>query len=189
MHSLLRDIGEQQPLMEDGYMTIRESPGRTSVRRARITARIGELLACTLLIACATSNDQDASDDTGETMSASTVGGTIARAEALARAQRWVDLRVMYSQDQALAAGDGDGHNYRPDCSGFVSMAWHLPKKSDGWDRNTGDFGSYSGKTNIGYDDLLPGDAILGVTYGHIVLFDRWTDGSRTEMWIYQENE
>jgi hypothetical protein len=163
--------------------------GLSSAGRARIAPRIGQLLACTLLIACGTSDDQDASRGTSEAMSASTVGGAVSRGEALARAQRWVDLGVMYSQDQALAFGDGDGHNYRPDCSGFVSMAWHLPKKSNGWDLNTGDFGSYSGKTYIGYDELLAGDAILGVAYGHIVLFDRWTDGSRTQMWIYQENQ
>ena len=59
---------------------------------------------------------------------ASDLGGTISRSEVLKRAQRWVDLDGPYSQDQGDAYGDGDGHSYRPDCSGYVSMAWHLAK-------------------------------------------------------------
>jgi hypothetical protein len=133
--------------------------------------------------------ERDQGDDTSEVTAQSTIGGSVSRSEALARAQRWVDLQVPYSQDQSRAYSDGDGHAYRPDCSGFVSMVWHLPKKSDGWDFNTGDFGNYGGKTYISFDELNAGDAILGVSYGHIALFDRWTDGSRTTMWIYQENQ
>ena len=160
-----------------------------AVRSSRLVASITVTLACTGLFACGVQDDTDSADEVSEVVSASTVGGSIARAEVLTRAQRWVDLGVMYSQDQSNAFGDGDGHSYRPDCSGFVSMVWHLPKKSDGWDLNTGDFGAYSGKTNIAYDDLAAGDAILGVAFGHIALFDRWTDSSRTDMWIYQENQ
>ncbi|MGM1063950.1 FG-GAP repeat domain-containing protein [Saccharothrix sp. Mg75] len=114
------------------------------------------------------------------------LGPQISRSEVLARAQRWVDLRVPYSQDQDDEFGDGDGHAYRPDCSGYVSMAWHLPKKTDGWDLNTGDFAAWSGKTFLGgYDELKPGDALL--SEGHIALFDKWVDAGRTEMWVYQE--
>uniref|UniRef100_A8M891 PLL-like beta propeller domain-containing protein n=1 Tax=Salinispora arenicola (strain CNS-205) TaxID=391037 RepID=A8M891_SALAI len=119
----------------------------------------------------------------------STVGGSISRTEVLTRAEWWVNTYgVIYSQNQNDQKPDPDGHPYRPDCSGFISMAWHLPKKSDGWDRNTGDldaFGDTTYLSNLG--ELLPGDAILGKSYGHVALFDRWANPSRTEMWIYDE--
>src|SRR5262249_2570034 len=93
-----------------------------------------------LLVACGSPSASDAerTDTTDEHLS--TVGGPVARSEMLDRAQNWVDWHIMYSEDQDDAAPDGDGHYYRPDCSGMVSMAWHLPKKSNGWDFNTGDF-------------------------------------------------
>jgi hypothetical protein len=116
---------------------------------------------------------------------ASTVGGSISRTEVLARAQWWMNTSgVIYSQQQSYAKLDPDGaHRYRPDCSGFISMAWHLPKKSDGWDRNTNDLAAFGDTTWLGsLDSLLPGDAILGVGYGHVALFDRWANASRTQM-------
>jgi hypothetical protein len=115
------------------------------------------------------------------------VGQPVDRPEALSRAAQWVGV-VSYSQDQKLAAPDGDGHTYRPDCSGFVSMAWHLPKKADGWDFNTGDFGAWSGKMYLSsLDELRAGDAILGVSYGHIALFDHWDDSQHTSATVYEE--
>lgn len=73
---------------------------------------------------------------------ASSGGGPITRVKYwYERGDTW------YSQDQADAVSDGTGDRYRPDCSGLVAMAWHLPKKSDGWDLNTDDFHSYGGKS------------------------------------------
>jgi VCBS repeat protein len=114
------------------------------------------------------------------------VGSSITRTEILARAHRWVDLQVPYSQEQSAAVSDGNGTTYRPDCSGFVSMTWHLPKKSDGWDLNTGDFSSWSGKIYLNsFDELLPGDAVL--SSGHMALFHRWLDPGHTRLEVYQE--
>lgn len=119
-------------------------------------------------------------------MAASELGGPIERSEALQRMRYWVNEHVPYSKDQSDAYRDGDGHKYRPDCSGYVSMGWHLTKKSDGWDRNTSDFHDWSGKSWLsGYGDLTKGDALLSSS--HIVLFDKWTDSTRTAMRIYQE--
>ncbi|MEO6090503.1 MAG: hypothetical protein ABIQ18_46120, partial [Umezawaea sp.] len=125
-----------------------------------------------------------------EASAASTVGGSITRAEIIARAKYWYDRGdTWYSQDQSDAISDGTGGKYRPDCSGLVAMAWHLPKKSDGWDLNTGDFHSYSGKSWLGsLNDLLPGDALL--KDGHIELFEKWVDpGDHGDgAWVYSEN-
>jgi hypothetical protein len=86
----------------------------------------------------------------------------------LRRAQRWVDLRVPYSQSRWFAG-------YRQDCSGFVSMAWVLRA-------------SYP----TGMMDLIakpipkwalePGDILLNnsSTYPHVVLFGGWMNKAHT---------
>ncbi|QFU91922.1 VCBS repeat-containing protein [Amycolatopsis sp. YIM 10] len=125
-----------------------------------------------------------------EAEAASAVGGPITRAEIIARAKYWYDRGdTWYSQDQADAISDGTGGKYRPDCSGLVAMAWHLPKKSDGWDLNTDDFESYAHKSWVDLDDLLPGDALL--RNGHIELFEKWVNPGdhRDGAWVYSEND
>ncbi|RKR90863.1 hypothetical protein BDK92_5247 [Micromonospora pisi] len=119
---------------------------------------------------------------------ASSVGGQITRDEVLARARWWIDrYGAIYSQNQADQKPDQDGHPYRPDCSGFVSMAWHLPK-SGGGDRSTRTLATFGDTTWLdSLGELLPGDAILGVSYGHVALFEKWVDSSRTQMWVYEE--
>src|SRR3954463_3340751 len=66
---------------------------------------------------------------------ASTLGGPISRSEVLSRAQDWNDQDVPYcTYDKTTCANKGtpwawdlgDTRQYRPDCSGFVDMAWHL---------------------------------------------------------------
>src|ERR1700754_1902439 len=55
--------------------------------------------------------------------------GRITRSEVLARAQNWVDRSVQYNLTRRsnTLVTDGDGsHRYGPDCSGLVSMAWHI---------------------------------------------------------------
>src|SRR4051812_39625328 len=96
-----------------------EQPMATSTsepRNRRLARRIAPVLAgaaltSTLLV------------PPGAARAASTVGGPITRAETIARASPWVRDHVMYSQSSATAdLKDG----YRRDCSGFVSMAWHV---------------------------------------------------------------
>jgi hypothetical protein len=151
---------------------------------------LAPIMAATILMGCAGSDPTGPESTADGTDAISSLGGPISRDEVLARAQNWVNWGVMYSQDQSSPYQDGDGHSYRRDCSGYVSMAWHLAKKSDGWDFNTGDFGATGSKTVLGsYNDLEAGDALDGVSYGHIVLFDRWVDSAKSEMWIYQESD
>ncbi|WP_371503098.1 hypothetical protein OG871_38035 [Kitasatospora sp. NBC_00374] len=107
----------------------------------------------------------------------SSVNGQIARSEIIARAQNWVDQAVPYSQ--SLWHSDSNG-SYRQDCSGLVSMAWHL-----GSSRVTSTLDDVS--TRLGsLDDLQPGDMIDNIT-SHVVLFAGWTDGSHNTAVVYEE--
>jgi hypothetical protein len=87
----------------------------------------------------------------------------ITRGEVLARAHNWVAKRVLYSQ-RAWYAG------YRRDCSGFVSMAWHLGT-------------SYTSHTihavakRVAIANLRPGDAVH--TSGHVAIFVRWKNKAK----------
>jgi len=120
----------------------------------------------------------------------SDVGGVIARDETIDRAVYWLNRGdTWYSQNQSDAISDGDGHSYRPDCSGFVSMAWHLAKKSGGWDLNTSDFHTTDLVTPVSLESLKAGDAVLGSE--HIELFDKYVDASDHSqgIWTYAEHD
>jgi hypothetical protein len=102
---------------------------------------------------------------------ASTAGGVISRSEVLSRAQSWVDEGIVYSPNAPTTytyTDDANGH-YRDDCSGLVSMAWHLTSNPV-----TGDFQNGAGPNHAltSLNDLKPGDAI--VRTGHIELFVGW---------------
>ena len=132
---------------------------------------------------------------------ASSVGEKISRTEVIDRAKYWYNRGdTWYSQKQSDAISDGTGGAYRPDCSGFVSMAWHLPKKTDGWDFNVGDFSAgpspsapgWAGDSRIGLDSLLPGDAIVaGDGASHMELFDQWANPADHSqgIWTYAEHD
>ena len=71
------------------------------------------------------------------------------------------------------------------DCSSYVSRAW-------GVSRHTTDNLSQVADP-IAKADLQAGDAMNLPTwkdphgYGHVRLFDRWADGAKTKMWVYEE--
>jgi hypothetical protein len=87
----------------------------------------------------------------------------ITRAEVLARAHSWVAKRVIYSQHRSYGG-------YRRDCSGFVSMAWHLRR-------------SYTSRSiravarRVPLSKLRPGDAVH--TPGHVAIFVRWKNRAK----------
>ncbi|MBG0830648.1 VCBS repeat-containing protein [Planomonospora sp. ID67723] len=123
---------------------------------------------------------------------ASTPGGQITRSEVLARAQNWVDRAVRYNltrrSDTLYTDVEGD-NRYGPDCSGLVSMAWHITANSGKGGNSTDDFESWSGKHYLGsLHDLKPGDAIL--KSGHIELFARWKNPADHSQgaWTYSLN-
>jgi hypothetical protein len=123
---------------------------------------------------------------------ASVVGGTVPRSEVLSRAQYWVDRNVVYgtvfnsdgSVHSTATAPDPQGKSYRTDCSGLVSMAWHL----DGAP-TTGQFWDWPTSERLNSPDLLKaGDAVLFP--GHIELFVGWKNSSNHSLgaWSYSLN-
>ncbi|MFB4262197.1 FG-GAP repeat domain-containing protein [Nonomuraea sp. GTA35] len=123
---------------------------------------------------------------------ASSPDGKITRSEVLARAQNWVDRNVRYNLTRRpnTLVTDAEGDNkYGPDCSGLVSMAWHITANSGKGGNSTVDFAGYSGKITLGsLHDLKPGDAIL--RSGHMELFARWKNEQDHSQgaWTYSLN-
>ncbi|MEW9529869.1 hypothetical protein, partial [Microbispora sp. NPDC049125] len=111
---------------------------------------------------------------------ASTAGGQIAPSEVLSRAQYWVDKGYTYlnsSDTSTWRTGPTGTERYRRDCSGLISMVWHLP---EGY-YDTSVYESWLGGrlTRLGsFNDLRPGDAILRVNFkglsDHTELFAFW---------------
>ncbi|NNG35336.1 hypothetical protein [Nakamurella aerolata] len=114
------------------------------------------------------------------------VGGAISRDEVISRGYFWVNQNIPYSMDTNVTYPDPQGKGYRPDCSGFVSMAWRLPSAL-----STVSLGSVA--TRIEWEDLQPGDAVgtigpgTGGAAGHVVLFLRWANAEHTRFVTLEE--
>ncbi|MET9319600.1 hypothetical protein ABZX75_05295 [Streptomyces sp. NPDC003038] len=110
---------------------------------------------------------------------ASEPGGPIGRGEVMDRAWSWIAERVPYSQSGCHRNQFGC---YRPDCSGFVSMAWHLNSSLTTWDL-------WNVTSDIPANDLQPGDALLRDSGGtdHVALFVRWADPAHTQPVVREE--
>ncbi|MFI1165279.1 peptidoglycan-binding protein [Streptomyces sp. NPDC020801] len=102
------------------------------------------------------------------------------RTAIIARAKKWISARVPYSMYSFWPDG------YRQDCSGFVSMAWNLPRNE--W---TGSLGGYAAR--IKKAQLEPGDILLHHNPdnpqkgSHVVLFGGWTDHKHTRYIAYEQ--
>ncbi|WP_327364892.1 C40 family peptidase [Streptomyces sp. NBC_01296] len=109
----------------------------------------------------------------------SSAGGSISRAEVIDRAQSWVDAGVPYSMTSYRTDSNG---KYRTDCSGFVSMAWHLNASSGtNWGETTGTLLNYT--SSIAKESLKPGDILLNPdsgASGHVVIFNGWTSSDHS---------
>ncbi len=126
--------------------TARTRRGRPPVGRTLV-------LACAIALSCAAP------------------ASAITRNDVLARAQRWVDSPVGYSQSKYHAG-------YRTDCSGYVSMCW---KTGTSW--STRSFRNVAHR--IKSSELKPGDAMLKRGY-HIRLFYGWLDPEHTYYVAYE---
>ncbi len=115
---------------------------------------------------------------------ASKAGGPISRSEVIARAKDWMRQMPPYcagGQSVCTWYWDiGKTRKYRPDCSGFVDMAWHLNA-----DPNTGGLPKFANP--VAKKDLKPGDLLDDVGDGHAVLFEKWADSGHTKIWYYGE--
>ncbi|MCZ7460087.1 peptidoglycan-binding protein [Streptomyces sp. WMMC940] len=104
----------------------------------------------------------------------------MARADIMNRAKRWVNAKVPYSMSRYWADG------YRQDCSGYVSMAWHLAGNE--WTGSLAQFG-----TRIERKDLQPGDILLfhnpsdPSKGSHVTIFGGWADSTRTKYIAYEQ--
>ncbi|WP_240135637.1 peptidoglycan-binding protein [Streptomyces sp. MUM 178J] len=102
------------------------------------------------------------------------------RAEIINRAKKWVAAKVPYSMEKYWSDG------YRQDCSGYVSMAWNLPRNE--W---TGSLALFA--TKISREDLQPGDILLfhnplNPTIGsHVTIFGGWTDYTHDYYVAYEQ--
>lgn len=117
-------------------------------------------------------------------LSVSAVGGTVSADEIISRGRTWTDQRLPYSMYSTHP--DAQGRAYRSDCSGFVSMAWHLSSSL-----STVTLPGVA--TQISKASLRRGDAIgnLGAgtagAAGHVLLFDGWTSSSQTYYYGLEE--
>lgn len=109
---------------------------------------------------------------------ASAIGGTVSRTEVMSRGQNWVNRRIPYSQTRYATDPDG-AHRYRQDCSGYVSMMWHLRTSYTTYTLN-------QVSTPISWASLRKGDAILRAS-SHVVMFAGWIDAAHTRMYVYEE--
>ncbi|GHF04586.1 FG-GAP repeat domain-containing protein [Streptomyces morookaense] len=147
---------------------------RRAVRSALLAATLGAVVLGVTVPSQATPAPRMAAVTAAAT---SQVGGEIGRTETIQRVQYWIDKGVPYSQSAYYP--DLQGRNYRTDCSGLVSMAWHLPTSATTWT-----LPQYS--TRLGsLDDLQPGDALNNID-SHVVLFTGWTDSSHTTATIME---
>lgn len=110
------------------------------------------------------------------------IGGKIKRSTVRNRAQNWFDRNIQYSQSGTASDPDGN-HRYRRDCSGFVSMAWHV--KPTGLSApTTWTIENYAHK--IAKKNLKRGD-ILAWPHHHVVLFGSWANSAHTRFWLFEE--
>src|SRR5258708_12407165 len=94
--------------------------------------------------------------------------------EILARARTWTSIKVPYSMGKPYYPDNQTG--YRPDCSGFVTMAWGLSNQPNGG-LNTDGLATVSHQ--ISKEELQLGDILLNTQADvHVVLFGGWIDAN-----------
>jgi len=112
----------------------------------------------------------------------STMGGEITRDEMVSRAWDWVNRAASgepfpYNSDRISSSlkYDVDGqHRYGADCSGLVSMAWHLPAGTLGGTNTSGLVGYTNEAGNLpSWYDLRAGDILL-IPSEHTLMFHAW---------------
>ena len=109
-------------------------------------------------------------------------GGPISHEDIVTRSGLWFppNAEGQIPYDRTAYYPDGDGHTYRQDCSGFVSMCLHADR-------------SYSTRTiqeiseTITKGELAPGDYLVSYD-NHVVLFLGWSDGTKTRYYARESS-
>ena len=114
----------------------------------------------------------------------SSINGSISASEILSRAASWNG--TPYSTG-TYKYGPGSDVAYRTDCSGYVSMAFHLSSSLT-------TVSLPSVVHSISKADLQPGD-ILGVlgagtggNAGHVLIFDGWANSGHTQYYAWEDS-
>ncbi|MFB9908794.1 hypothetical protein [Allokutzneria oryzae] len=119
------------------------------------------------------------------------------RSAAIARARTWLTANngrpIPYSMSKYYKG-------WRTDCSGYASMVWNvLTSSGNPVNHNTdsmlrGGYGTPGAVVRATtWENLKQGDAIgkLGAgslgSAGHVMIFDKWADSSKTTYWVYEQ--
>lgn len=158
-------------------------------RRARIslaTAVAGGVAITGIAIAPSFATSTPTKPTTSSSSSVGSQADSVTRAEVLRRAETWLTAnngsQVPYSQTSVWSDG------YRQDCSGYVSMTLGLWKSGP----NTVELaGNRDLTTPISLGDLKPGDLLIDAegsnTTRHVVIFEGWTDSSKTAYSAFEQ--
>ncbi|MFB6807079.1 hypothetical protein ACFCWL_10165, partial [Streptomyces sp. NPDC056387] len=150
---------------------------KRSAARAAATLAIAGLAGTAAAIPAQAAAPATATALAAATVSSSAVGGSITRSEVIERAKYWLGKGLTYNQGGSYP--DSDGKYYRTDCSGYVSMAWHLTSSL-----NTVGIGDSADTREIPRSELKAGD-VLNSYYDHVILFDKWDDAAHTKFSYY----
>lgn len=157
--------------------------GRSRSRSpVRITAVLRAVLV--ILLACAGSVTIGVAVNEHRAAAESVAGGKITRSQVIARAKYWYDHRSDITYGGSWYP-DSSGKDYRPDCSGYVSMAWHLGSSLD-----TTSLPSVA--VQITKSQLQPGDIMNAArgagnyTTGHVAIFEKWANADHSAYLAYE---
>lgn len=156
-------------------------------RRARIAVATGAA-GCLAVVGVVVPTFATASPPAAEQSTASQAqpAAGLTPQEMLDRAATWLTAnngsQVPYSQTSTWSDG------YRQDCSGYVSMTLGLSKPGP---NTVGLANDRSLTTPISVSDLKPGDLLIDAdgsnTTRHVVIFEGWTDSSRTAYSAFEQ--
>ncbi|MDI3403246.1 hypothetical protein [Streptomyces cavernicola] len=161
---------------------------RTSIRRCAPALVVWVLAAGAVSSTPAQADTAQASArpvvSTGTLGAHTAPGGKVTRRQIVARARSWVDQKVPFSSNGLQApfswwSDETTGGAYRQDCSGFVSMAWQLPRSL-----TTRSLGSVAER--ISFTELKPGDILNSPS--HVVLFGGWENRAEGTFHYYQQS-
>lgn len=120
-------------------------------------------------------------------------GGTVTWCDMQASIEYWAKSRQPYYDESGATHPYNWYHDeeYRPDCSGMVSMAWHVvTSASNNWGYWTGNIESVASAVTWSYSTSLshiqPGDLLNDKSDGHAVLFAGWdSDHVHFKVWSF----